>query len=329
MKQMNINQTQIYEYVRNFLFKFVNKEFLIFLFFLAISGAFWFVLSVKEPMEREISIPVVLADVPENVILTDETSDTLKVTIRDEGYAFIYYYFNKRSPVVIKFKPDANGEGHTVVTSAELLKLVKARLEKSSQVVSVKPDRMDIYYNNGENKVVPVEINGEFTPDEMSFLTKVEAQPDSVTVYATKDLLKTIQSVKTEYVSMTDISDKAQQKVRLQKVSGMKCVPNVVTVSVSADVSSEGSVEVPVDVVGVPEGKVLRTYPSRVMVKFVSGAKILNMIDPSQFRVEVDYSEIVDNPDLKYLHLRIARKPAIVTNARTAISQVDYLLEQE
>ncbi len=315
--------------VRNILFKAVNKEFLVFLFFLAISGAFWFVLAVKEPMEKEIAIPVVVTNIPKNLILTDDTFDTLKVTIRDEGYTLLYYQFNKRPPIKINFNSYFKGDGHSVISSSEVLKMVKARLEKSSQVLSVKPDKIDIFYSSGENKVVPVEINGKFTADEMSFLTQKEVTPDSVTVYATKEQLDMITSVRTEYVIMSDISDVAQRKVRLERVRGVKCVPNVVTVKVNADVSSEGSVEVPVSVVGVPEGKVLRTYPSRASVKFVTGSKMLKQIDPADFRVEADYTEIVNNPQQRFLHLRLVEAPPSVNNAKTVISQVDYLLEQD
>ena len=326
---MKIIPDSLYKRIRSSLLRIVNKEFLVFLFFFAISGAFWFVLAVKEPMEKEVPIPVLITNIPKNVILTDDSFDTLKVTVRDEGYAFIYYQFNRRTPLKINFNSYFKGDGHSVISSSEVLKMVKAKLEKSSQVISVKPDRIDIYYSNGENKIVPVEINGKFSADELSFLTRKEVQPDSVTVYATKDQLDHIKTVKTEYLNISDISDVAQKKVKLEKMNGVKCVPNLVTVKVYADVSSEGSVEVPVAVVGVPEGKVLRTYPSRVSVKFVTGAKMLKQIDPAQFRVEADYAEIVDNPQQTFLHLRLTEAPQSVKNAKTVISQVDYLLEQE
>ena len=53
---------------RNFLFKLVNKKFLVFLFFFAVSGVFWLAISLREPMEREILIPVEFTNVPPNEI---------------------------------------------------------------------------------------------------------------------------------------------------------------------------------------------------------------------------------------------------------------------
>ena len=324
---MSIVNRPLLQKMRNLLFQAVNKEFLVFLFFFAISGAFWFVLAVKEPVEREVSIPVMVTNIPKNVILTDDSFDTLKVSVRDEGYAFIYYMFNKRSPIIINFNSYFKGDGHSVVANSEVLKMVKARLEKSSQVISVKPDRIDIYYSNGENKIVPVEINGKFTADELSFLSKKEVTPDSVTVYASKEKLDQINTVKTEYVNISDINDMAQRKVRLEKMSGVKCVPNTVTVKVYADISSEGSVEVPVEVVGVPEGKVLRTFPSRVKVRFSVGANQFRQIKADQFRVEADFSALGDSPSEK-CPIFLRKSPPNVSNARLEIGMVDYLIEQ-
>ena len=63
--------------VRNFLFSGLNKEFLIFLFFLALSGAFWLLMTLNETMEREFKIPMRLTGVPRNAVITGELPDTV------------------------------------------------------------------------------------------------------------------------------------------------------------------------------------------------------------------------------------------------------------
>ena len=45
----------IYSIVRNSFFNIVNKEFLIFLFFLALSGAFWLLLALNDTYEKELN----------------------------------------------------------------------------------------------------------------------------------------------------------------------------------------------------------------------------------------------------------------------------------
>ena len=72
--------------VRSTMFAIVNKEFLIFLFFLALSGVFWLLMALNETYEMEYSIPVSLNGVPKNAIITTPMADTVKVTVRDKGY---------------------------------------------------------------------------------------------------------------------------------------------------------------------------------------------------------------------------------------------------
>ena len=46
-----------YKDTRDFLLRLLNKEFLVFLFFLLVSTAFWFMTTLNETYEKEIKIP--------------------------------------------------------------------------------------------------------------------------------------------------------------------------------------------------------------------------------------------------------------------------------
>ena len=61
----------------------VEKEFLIFLFFLIVSGTFWLLMALNETVEREFEVPVSLVGVPKDVVITTDIQDTLKVTLRE------------------------------------------------------------------------------------------------------------------------------------------------------------------------------------------------------------------------------------------------------
>ena len=113
----------------------------------------------------------------------------------------------------------------------------------------------------------------------------------------------------------------------LQTIRGAKVVPAEVEVTFCPDILTEEAVEVPIVAVGMPEGKVLRTFPSRVKVRFSVGANQFRQIKPEQFRVEADFSAIGDKPSEKCpIYLRQA--PPNVSNARLEIGMIDYLIEQ-
>ena len=76
---------------RSFLSIIINKEFLIFLFFLILSGSFWLIMTLNETYEREFSIPLRMADVPRNVVITSEPDSVVRFTVRDKGYMIAAY----------------------------------------------------------------------------------------------------------------------------------------------------------------------------------------------------------------------------------------------
>ena len=69
--------------VRNSLLAFANKKFLIFLFFLFLSTIFWLSIALNEIVEKEISVPIRLANVSQNAVITTHIPDSLRVTLID------------------------------------------------------------------------------------------------------------------------------------------------------------------------------------------------------------------------------------------------------
>jgi hypothetical protein len=63
---------EIWQLVRNFLFSKANKELLIFLFFLGLSGIFWLNMALNETYEKEFAIPVSVVGIPKNAVLTSD-----------------------------------------------------------------------------------------------------------------------------------------------------------------------------------------------------------------------------------------------------------------
>ena len=64
-------------------------------------------------------------------------------------------------------------------------------------------------------------------------------------------------------------------------------VPSEVKVTFCPDVLTEESVEVPIQAVNMPQGKVLRTFPSKVKVIFTTGASMFRSIQAANFNVIV------------------------------------------
>ena len=325
-----MNIRGIGRFIRLFLFSRGNKEFLIFLFFLALSGAFWLSLTLNDTYEQEFAIPVAVVDVPKNAVLTSDEVDTVKMTIRDKGIFLIsYYYGDYLKNIRIHFRSHSHNNGTGTIAAQELQKIVYSRLFSSSKILSTKPDKLEFYYSYGTKKKVPVRWSGRVIPEELYFISRVEYSPDSVTIYASEEKLDSINMVYTEQLNYANFRDTLSVNCRLSKIKSVKMVPDHVQVNFFTDVLTEERIEgIPVQGINMPEGKTLRTFPAKVAVNFVTGVNVYRNLRPQDFTVVVDYNDIKNNPSEKCdIHLKDV--PSGISRARLETTQVDYLIESQ
>lgn len=316
--------------VRNFLFSSANREFLTFFFFLVLSTIFWLMTALNETYEREIGVPAYLVNIPKNVVVTSDMEDTVRVTVRDKGFALLAYTYGEGiRPINVNFQSAITRQsGYGVVSSQELMKMINQRFSGSSKIVQVKPDRLDFHYNYGLSRQVSVKMSGHVVPGKSFYLARTRFWPDKVTVYGSKQALDSLRFVKTVPINITNFNDTVLRTVALETIKGVKIVPNTVRIGLYPDILTEENIEVPITAINMPEGKVLRTFPQRVTVNFIVGASMFRSISPEQFAVVVDYNEIIDHPSDKCsIHLR--ETPQGVRNARLKMTQVDYLIEEQ
>ena len=292
---------KLWQIVSDFVFSNTNRDFLVFLFFLGLSGIFWLSLTLNETYEREFSIPVSVVDIPKNAVLTSDEVDTIKMTIRDKGIVLVaYQYGDYLNRLRIPFKNYTRN-----------------------------PDKLEFFYNYGTNKKVPVRWSGRVIPEELYFISRVDYSPDSVTVYASDEKLDSINIIYTETLNYANFRDTLSITCHLAKLKGVKVVPDRVKINFYTDVLTEENIEgVPIQGINLPEGKVLRTFPAKVTVSFVTGVSVFRNLRPEDFTIVADYNEIKRHPSEK-CRITLKNVPPGISRARLDVTLVDYLIENE
>jgi len=319
--------SEAFQKMRQFLAKYFSKEMLIFLFFLLLSAIFWLMLTLNEQTEQEVRVPVRIVGIPKNVVLTSDEVDTIRVTIRDRGLIVAAFYYGQTKTVNLRFETYAKNDGKGTVSASDLKKLLAQNFPSSTAITAIKPDHYTFYYNYGMSRKLPVKWVGMAIPESMYFLARTQIEPDSVTVYAPKDKLDSLTHIRTMPINQTDFRDTLRINTPLEKLQGVKCVPANVSVTFYTDVLTEERMEnVPVIGVNMPEGKVLRTFPGKVAVKFVGGVSLVRTLKPEDFIVIVDYKDIADKQSDK-CHLTLKSMPQGLTRVKLEQEFVDYLIE--
>ena len=316
--------------IKTFLFSQANKEVLIFLFFLALAGIFWLNLTLNETYEKEFAIPVSVIGIPKNAVLTSEETDTVKMVIRDKGLTLLtYLYGDPIKKLNVNFRTYSKNNGSGSISAQDLQKMVYQQLANGSRIISVKPERLEFFYNYGAKKEVPVRWSGRVIPEELYFISNVAYSPDSVTIYASQEKLDSINVVYTEQLNYANFRDTLVANCELNKIKGVKMVPDHVKVAFFTDVLTEEKIDgIPVIGINMPAGLVLRTFPAKVSVSFVTGVSTFRNLKKEDFTVIADYNEIRKNPSER-CRVYLKEVPEGISRAKLETNTVDYLIESE
>ena len=320
----------VWRALKEFLFTKTSKEFLSFLFFLALSGIFWLSLTLNDTYEREFDIPVSVVGVPKNAVLTSDEVDTVRVTIRDKGIILVAYQFSETvKHIELPFRNYTHNNGTGIIPASEIQKRIYQRLSSTSKITAIKPEKMEFYYNYGSKKQVPVRWSGRVIPEELYFVSRVVYEPDSVTIFASDDKLDSISMVYTEQLNYANFRDTLTVNCNLAKLKGVKTVPDHVRIRFYTDVLTEERISgIPIVGVNMPEGKVLRTFPAKTSVSFVAGVSVYRNLKPEDFTVIVDYDEIRRNPSEK-CRIYLKDTPSGISRVKLETTMVDYLIESQ
>lgn len=318
-----------YKDTKDFLFSMLNKEFFVFLFFLFVSTAFWFLSTLNETYEKEVKVSVTITDIPQNIVITEGLPDTIKVTLRDKGFNLIKYTLsNNIRPIRLQFALYAKANGKGTVTPSEIQKIIRNRLDESTTIVTVKAEYWDFFFCHGNKKRVPILLNGTITAKQNYYINHTSLIPDSVTVLGETEALDTIDAVHTNTVTLTNVSESTSRTITLKRIKGTKLERNTTTLNISADQLTEVIVRVPIRTENVPAGISLKTFPAQVDIRVAVGVKNSNTIRPEMFSVIADYKDLSAEPNAK-VRLKITAQPRTVVKAYIIQPTVDYLLEND
>ncbi|MBQ8502639.1 MAG: YbbR-like domain-containing protein [Bacteroides sp.] len=314
--------------MKDFLLTARSREFFVFLFFFFIAGAFWLLQTLNNDYETELSIPVRLKGVPDDVVITSEPPKELRIKVKDKGTVLLNYMLGKNFyPVLLNHADYKGSKSHVRIFASQFEKNILGQLNASTQLLSIRPDTLEYIYATGASKWVPVRLRGTVSAGRQYYLSDTIFSPDSVRVYAPRNVLDTITAAYTQPVDLKDISDTLKNRLPLMQERGVKFVPATVDMTLPVDMYTEKVLEVPIQGINFPSGKILRTFPSKVKVTFQIGLSRYRMVNADDFHIYVSYEELLKLGSEKYT-VKLNSYPEGVNQIRYNPAQVDFLIEQ-
>ena len=327
-KPQQLQQTK--NFMRNFLRINDSREFLVFLFFLFSAFVFWYLTTLTQEYEMKYKVRLELKRLPENLIVTEPLPKEIIVVLKDKGDKLVEY--KARGMMRTRFvdhRQYANVMGHTVVSGTELTKLLSTGLASSTSIVSVSLDTLQYYVADARGVRLPVRWQGVIEADGQYAVEQVRVAPDSVTVFAAPQMRDTMTAVympPTHFVGLNDsvscVVDLAQGK------RGVRYEPSAVALEIAVSPYVMKSVQVPVEGYLFPYGQQLKTFPSKVNVRFRVSLNDFRDVSEEDFKIRVRHSQLHDNVSGK-VELTVEQAPDNVTDVVIEPAEVDYLIEMD
>ena len=317
--------------LRNFLRINDGREFLVFLFFLFAAFIFWYLVTMNQEYEMKYKVKLELKHLPENLIVIEPLPDEMIIVLKDRGDKLVEYKARgKMNTLVVDYRQHAKVMGRTAIFGAELSQLLGEGLASSTTIVSASVDTLQYCVADARGVKLPVRWRGTVSTSNNQYAVEhIRVVPDSVMVYAAPQVRDTMTAVYTDPVRLVGLTDSVTCTMDLmQGKRGVRYVPSEVALMVAVSPYVVKSVQVPVQGYMFPYGQQLKTFPSKVDVRFRVSLNDFREVTEDDFKIRVRHSQLNDNA-LGKVTLNLEEMPDNVTDVVIEPAEVDYLIEMD
>ena len=309
-----------------------NKLYYTFILFSFLSVIFWFMTKLSKEYDSSIKYPVSYINLPSNKLLQEKPSEYIDVRIKATGFKLIS---SKVSPR--KLTIDAsNIYGKSLTNYYLLLSQQKLSVQKQLNTgVKVAYFIKDsVHFKLGvlnQKKVVVKLISDLLFAEGFELNNSISIQPDSILLTGPKLTLDTISFVSTGLLQKKELNVSINEFLDIKEFnpdSNVSAEKDKVLITASVERFTEGSVEVPIKVINIPDGKQINTFPKFVKVTYRIALSNFNKIDSATFLIECDYS-ISENNNLPYLIPKLVGNSSMIKNARISPQKIDFLINEQ
>ena len=307
-----------------------NKHsFFTFLVFLAISTAAWFLVKLSENYVTQTSFRLFLVEAPADKWVSSE-GQSVKMSLNIDGFHTLRYKMIREPNRVVSIPLDEvpyrleNGNTYSFSSQYVAEKLAE-NLGIAAADITMNDDKVYFTMDALKSKVVPVVLQSDIKTLRQYDLYGVPVlDPASVTIFGPQEVIDSITVVKTELLSMSNVSQNFTATVPLDLLGGrIKSNIKEVKAEVQVEKYTEMDVEVPIKVKGDVR---VRFFPETMSVKCLVAVRDYASITPEHFSVAVDKRQMEAMQPL--LDVRLASWPPTVQILSTRPDKVEYLIVQ-
>jgi len=308
---------------------FSSKKVNVFALFLILALLFSVLTKLSKDYTQTVVFNIQGVNIPEDKIIISDSTHKLNITLTTYGFKLVKYYLSK--PVItVDFQNLEQNSTHYFWTEKREFSNVVSQFDPNVKIESINPDTIAFRYDVNDIKKIPVILDSEINfSSGFDLIDDYIVIPDSIKVIGPKILTDSITEIVTKQLKIDNINSNISGTVQLKlptNNSGLQFSESSVVVSAIVERFTEGSINVPVNIINVPDNIKLKYYPKEVSVLYFTSLSNFKSISSSSFIVECDYNALQSGDT--YLIPKIAQQPEIVKHVRLNEKKIEFILIQ-
>lgn len=305
----------------------------LFFVFLLCSFFAWFVNNLSESYTSNATFDLKFIGVPEDKMLMSASKEKIDVKLEAVGFQFLRFNFNNKI-VNIDLSKVQKQSGTYLIVPNQYQKQIEKQLSSSMRLLQIVDDTIFFDFEEVTTKELFVEPIIELNFEQNYLLDGlVEVEPSTISITGPTNEIDDISVLKTLKIQLDDLASDFSKTVFVIKPDSL---PNssfsVDKVTISGKVSrfSEKIIEVPIQVLNLPENMLIRTFPDEIKVLCKAKMSDLKNLSSADFVVTADYQEAADeNNETNKLSLSLQKVPKNVFEAILVQKRVEYVLRNK
>lgn len=306
-----------------------SKRINVFLLFFALSFMFLLLTKLTEDYTKTITFEIKPINALENHVVLKDSTHKFDITLRTYGFKFLRFYL--ANPVVTVDLEDLNTlDNKYIWTNSTGIAHINSQFNENVKILAVNPDKIVFRYDINGIKKVPLQLNSEvnFSPG-YDMLQGYKMIPDSIKIIGPQVLLDSIHIVQTNLLSLTNINRDIDLQLNIIFPDSSKNIVyshKKINVKGLVEKFTEGTVEVPVDLVNTPNDIKVNYFPKTINVVYYTSLSNFKQVKSSDFVVECDFNNLKE--ESTFLEPRLIYYPENVKNIKLGQKQIEFIISE-
>ena len=302
---------------------FNYKTFNNFLIFLLISILFSTIVKLTKVHTKSISYKINLVDIPDDKIISNQSVDSIKLTVSSFGLDFIKYYLSNQV-INISSNDILDNSQSYVITQSNSFSQIDNFITPKFELVSINFDSLFFDYDRLRTKKVPVILNSSINFSQgFDYFENFTLIPDSISVIGSELVLESINAVTTKELILDNLKSSVNENLLLDiRNTNLKYSNKSVKLFIDVEKSTESILDIPVSIINIPKDIELNYYPKMIKISFTVSLDNYQSYSSKDFKIICDFNQISLNGKLTP---EVINQPNLIKNLRLINNEIQYV----